>query len=207
MTKFKLSLTLLTGLCCLLILDGCKAKGKRNQEVLDILPEDGVYSLTEGKGGPYKDRINGYFEVQVPAGFRIRERRDKSEFTITDGSSHVGEVVPASFIQFISGEKAYIAVTARKTFTMIEHDFESVLNELPTKFTGIRVHRSRFVTIDGAKGGEVLASWRGQTMLMVKYKKYGLDHGISMNCSTTEAARLFPVFVAFLQSYRGLRSG
>lgn len=178
---------------------------KKRQKTPLGLPADGVYSTDAGTGGSYKDPINGYFEVQPPVGFRVRERRDKSKFTITSGSSHVGEVVPSSFIQFISPKKVYIAVTARKTFTTIEHDFEFVLNGLPKRFSGIRIHRSRFVTIDGVKGGEILASWHTQQMLMVKYKKHGLDHTITINCDAADFSKFQVEFLSFLRSYRSLQ--
>jgi predicted Zn finger-like uncharacterized protein len=170
------------------------------------LPTDGVYSTDAGSGGSYKDPINGFFVVQAPSGFEIKERLDKTKFVIHEGSSHVGETVPASFIQFIYANKTFIAVTARKTFTTIEHDFDAVLDGLPTKFSGIKIHRHRFVTIDGVKGGEVFASLRGQKLLMVKYKKYGLDHTITINCDDTDFPKFEDKFVAFLCSYRSLKS-
>jgi hypothetical protein len=170
------------------------------------LPEDGIYSNPQGSGGNYKDPINGFFVVQAPAGFEIKERLDKTKFVINEGSSHIGETVPSSFIQFIYANKTFVAVTARKTFTTIEHDFDTVLDELPKKFSGIKIHRHRFVTIDGVKGGEVFASLRGQKLLMVKYKKYGLDHAITINCDDADFPKFEDKFVAFLRSYRSLKS-
>jgi len=173
---------------------------------IDYLPQDGVYSASQGKGGSYKDPINGFFVVQAPAGFEIKKRLDKTKFVINEGSSHVGETVPQSFIQFIYANKIFIAVIARKTFTTIEHDFDAALDGLPKKFSGIKIHRDRFVTIDGVKGGEVLASWRGQKLLIVKYKKYGLDHAITVNCDEGDFPKFEDKFVAFLRSYRSLES-
>jgi ankyrin repeat protein len=176
------------------------------QKTIEDLPTDGVYSKDVGSGGSYKDPINGFFVVQAPAGFEIKERLDKTKFVINEGSSHVGETVPSSFIQFIYANKTFVAVTARKTFTTIEHDFDAILDGLPKKFPGIKIHRHRFVTIDGVKGGEVFASLRGQKLLMVKYKKYGLDHSITINCDDADFPKFKDKFVAFLRSYRSLNS-
>jgi hypothetical protein len=170
------------------------------------LPADGVYSKDAGRGGSYKDPINGFFVVQAPAGFEIKERFDKTKFVINEGSSHIGETVPASFIQFVYANKTFIAVTARKTFTTIEHDFDAVLDGLPKKFPGIKIDSTRFITIDGVKGGEILASLSGQKLLMVKYKKYGLDHSININCDEADFPKFEDKFVAFLRSYRSLKS-
>jgi len=179
---------------------------EKDLNAIDYLPQDGVYSARQGKGGSYQDPINGYFEVQPPAGFKIKERRDKGEYTITDGSSHVGEVVPRSFIQFIfPKEKAFIAVNARKTFVTIERDFEFLLKGFPRRFPGIKIHRSRFVTIDGVKGMEVFASWHREQMLIVKYKKYGLDHAITINCDVADFPKFQESFLSFLRSYRSLK--
>lgn len=178
---------------------------RQEKSSVGSLPEDGIYSAPQGTGGSYKDPINGYFEVQPPAGFRIRERRDKSKFTITSGSPHVGEVVPQSFIQFIfPKEKAFIAVITRKTFVTIEQDFEFLLKGFPRRFPGIKINRSRFVTIDGVKGIEVFASWRGQKLFIVKYKKHGLDHSITINCDIADFPKFQDEFLAFLRSYHSI---
>jgi hypothetical protein len=170
----------------------------------NTLPSDAIYSNSRGSGGNYKDSINGYFEVQPPTGFQIREIREKNKFTIEAGSSHIGEVVPKSFIQFVYEEKGFIAVIARKTFNTIEEDFEVISNELPKKYPGVMIHSSRFVTIDEAKGWEVFASWHGQKFLVVKYKKYGLDHTITINCDDADFPKFEDKFIAFLRSYRSL---
>lgn len=177
---------------------------RQEKSSVGLLPEDGIYSDPQGSGGSYEDPINGFFVVQAPSGFKIKKRLDKTKFLIKEGSSHVGEIVPQSFIQFIYANKVFVAVTARKTFTTIEHDFDVVLEGLPKRFSGIKIERHRFVTIDGVKGGEALASWRGQKLLMVKYKKHGLDHSITINCDVAGFPKFEDEFVAFLRSYRSL---
>jgi len=187
-----------------------KTKQRISQKVLDpskvdVLPTDGVYSESSGSGGNYRDPMNDYFEVQQPAEFSgVRVRRDKSKVTIMAGSDHVGEVVPASFITFYKSPKNAITVIARKTFTRIEDDFEQVLEDFLNKLPGAKIHRSRFIIIDGVKGAEIYATFRGHKILSIKYKKYGLDHTISIACSIGDFQEYQYTFVNFLRSYRGL---
>jgi hypothetical protein len=184
-------------------------KPSRTKAILLInsLPADGIYNDPNSRGN-YKDPVNGYFEVQPPVGFQIKERRDKSKFTVTAGSSHVGEIVPQSFIQFIStNKKAFIVIIARKTFVTIEQDFESLLANFPKKFPGIKISRSRVITIDGVKGIEIIGSLRGQKLFAVKYKKHGLDHSITMNCDIADFQNLENEITKLLCSYRSLNPG
>jgi hypothetical protein len=167
-----------------------------------ILPHDGVYSQPAGAGGSYRDPMNGYFEAQPPSGWQIIEKRDKGTFTFGPESTQPGRVAPRSWIVFRKAG-AEIGVIARESFSTIERDFELVVKGYRERF-GATVERNRFVTIDGAKGGEIVGSIKGMHILLVKYKKNGLDHAITMTCPAGEAASIFPEFERFLRSYRGL---
>jgi len=167
-----------------------------------ILPQDGVYSQPAGAGGSYHDPMNGYFEAQPPVGWQIIEKRDKGTFTFGPESPQLGRVAPRSWIVF-GKDGAEIGVIARESFSTIEQDFEVVGKGYRERF-GATVERSRFVMIDGAKGGEIVGSIKGMCVLLVKYKKNGLDHAITMTCPAGEVAGVFPEFERFLRSYRGL---
>ena len=71
---------------------------------------------------------------------------------------------------------------------------------------GAEIRTERFVTIDGTKGAEVCAVAGGYRLLLVKYKKHGLDHAITMSCSPADFPKHQKEFTDFLRSYRSLES-
>jgi predicted Zn finger-like uncharacterized protein len=163
------------------------------------LPTDGVYSKDAGSGGSYKDSIHGFFEVEPPKGFKIVEDRNKTTTTLDDGT-----LVSCSRIAFQS-DNARIAVVTRKTFKgTIEEDLKVVLYNY--RSAGAKIATERFVTIDGSKGAEVGAVAGGYRLLLVKYKKHGLDHAITMSCSPADFPKHQKEFTDFLRSYRSLES-
>jgi len=170
------------------------------QKVIKILPDDGVYSDPVGAGGEYQDPIHGFFSVTTPSGFRITEKRDKSTFEVVEGP-FAGETVRRSWVQFRSGDLD-IGVIARETATSLEEDFRIVVEGL--RKAGVKIYRERFVTIDGAKGGELLGSIKGIMMLTVKYKKDGLDHAITITAPERKFGDNSEIFMDFLRSYRSL---
>jgi hypothetical protein len=172
------------------------------ESAIALLPQDGIYSQTAGTGGNYRDPMNRYFEVQPPAGWQIVEKRDKGTFTFGPDSTQPGRVVPRSWIIFRK-DGAEVGVIARESFSSIEQDFDLVVKGF-REGAGAMVERSRFVTIDGAKGGELVSSVKGVRLLAVKYKKNGLDHAITMTCPASDVPKVFPVFDQFLRSYRSL---
>jgi TPR repeat protein len=163
------------------------------------LPTDGVYSKDAGSGGSYKDSIHGFFEVEPPKGFKIVENRDKTTSILDDGT-----VVPCSRINFQS-DSARIAVVARKTFKgTIEEDLKVVIHNY--RSAGAEIITERFITIDGTKGAEVGSIAGGYRLLLVKYKKHGLDHAITMSCSPADFPKHQKEFTDFLRSYHSLKS-
>lgn len=169
-----------------------------------MVAQGGVYSETRGTGGDYRDPMNGYFQVQPPADWQIVEKRDKGTFTFGLESAHPGRVAPRSWIVF-RRDHAEIGVIARESYRSIEEDFPLVLKGYRERFGG-NVKDSRFITIDGVKGGEVLASIKGMQVLLVKYKKNGLDHAITMTCPLSDSRKFAPEFEQFLRSYRSLNN-
>jgi TPR repeat protein len=171
---------------------------KRQQKIAEGLPIDGVYSKDIGSGGSYKDPVHGFFEVKPPQGFKIVEQRDRTTTRLDNGT-----VVPYSRIRFQS-DKARIAVVTRKAFKgTIEEDSKIVVNNLRSAGAGIATER--FVIIDGSKGIEVDAIAAGYRLLLVKYKKHGLDHAMTMSCSPADFLNYQNVFTDFLSSYRSLK--
>lgn len=166
------------------------------------LPEDGVYSAVQGSGGRYRDPIHGFFELQPPAGFEVIERREKSQLAITVGP-HAGRTVPRSWIAFRKGN-VEIAVISRTTFSPFAGDFQVVLTALREKLGSAAIDRHRFITIDGARGGEILATAQNMRILMIKYKKGTLDHAITITCPVAEFPEHASTFGGLLRSYRGL---
>jgi len=163
------------------------------------LPTDGVYSRDTGSGGSYKDSIHGFFEVEPPKGFKIVEDRNRTTTTLDDGTS-----VPCSRITFQS-DNSKIAVITRKSFRgTIEEDIKVVLHNY--RSSGAMIGTERFVTIDGTKGAEIGAVAAGYRLLLVKYKKHGLDHAITMSCSPSDFTKHQKEFTDFLRSYRSLQS-
>lgn len=169
-----------------------------------MLPKDDVYSQPAGTGGNYRDPMNRYFEAQPPSGWQIVEKRDKGTFAFGPDSAQPGRVAPRSWIVF-RNDGAEIGVIARESFSTIEQDFELVVKGYRERF-GATVERSRFITIDGAKGGEIVGSVKGMRVLLVKYKKNGLDHAITMICPAGEVSKFFPEFERFVKSYRSLEA-
>jgi predicted Zn finger-like uncharacterized protein len=162
------------------------------------IPADGVYNSNAGSGGSYTDVIHGFFQVEPLKGFRIEEDRNRTTTRLDDGT-----VVPCSRIRFVSG-KARIGVVTRKSFRgTIDEDLEVVLRNL--RSAGGRIERTRFITVDGVKGAEVLSKAAGYQLLTIKYKKHGLDHAITMSCSPSDFSNYRPLFVSFLRSYRSLK--
>ncbi len=173
------------------------------QSVIGLLPADGIYTASAGSGGSYRDPIHGFFECEPPPGFKIRERRDKASLTIAAGNPRAGETIPRSWVELRRGD-FYVSVIARKTFaTTIEEDFEFVLKGLED--FGATIHRSRFVTVDGVKAGECLYSIRGMVVLLLKYKKNGLDHAFTVECPLGEFVGWHEELLAFLRSYTSLQ--
>jgi ankyrin repeat protein len=163
------------------------------------LPTDGVYSKDIGSGGRYKDTIHGFFEVEPPKGFKIVEDRNRTTTTLDDGTS-----VPCSRITFQS-DNAKIAVITRKFFRgTIEEDLKVVVYNY--RSAGAEIRTERFVMIDGTKGAEVGAIAGGYRLLLVKYKKHGMDHAITMSCSPADFPKHQKEFTDFLRSYRSLKS-
>jgi phage FluMu protein Com len=179
-----------------------KPSADASKAAVALLPQDGVYSQPQGTGGSYRDPMNGYFEAQPPAGWQIIEKRNRGTFTFGPESTQPGRTAPRSWIVFRKDE-AEIGAIARESFSTIKQDFELVVKGYRERF-GATVERSRFVTIDGAKGGEIVGSINGMHVLLVKFKKNGLDHAITMTCPLGEASKALPEFERFLRSYRGL---
>ena len=176
-----------------------KSTVKEQPQATADLPTDGVYSKDIGSGGSYKDPIHGFFEVELPKGFKIEENRERSTITLDDGS-----IVPCSRIKFKS-DKATIAVIIRKTFKgTIEEDSAVMVRNI--RSTGAKIVSERFVTIDGSKGFEAGVFGGGYRLLLVKYKKHELDHAITISCSPDDFSSLQKEFTDFLCSYRSLKS-
>lgn len=157
-----------------------------------------------GTGGEYRDPMNQYFEVQPPVGWQIVEKRDKGTFTFGPGSAYPGRVIARTWITFRNG-RASIGVIARESTSTIEEDFPFVLKEYRKRFGG-NVRRTGFISIDGVKGAQIIASAKGIQVLLVKYKKHGLDHAITMTCPRPDSHQFAPEFERFLRSYRSLDS-
>lgn len=170
---------------------------------LAALPKVGSYSDPIGSGGRYRDAIYGFFEVEPPAGYEIVEKRDKAKFTTGPDSPRPGQLVSRSWVVFRRG-KVEIAAIARETFSSFEHDWAVVEQESRERFKGIDIQRIRFVKIDGQKGGEMVASYAGMQLVILKYKKHGLDHAITITCPAGEFSECQGAVLAFLRSYRSV---
>lgn len=143
--------------------------------------------------------VHGFFEVEPPKGFKIVEQRNRTTTRLDNGT-----VVPCSRIRFQS-DNAIIAVVTRKAFHgTIEEDLKVVLQKY--RSVGAKIESTRFVTIDGIKGAEVRAIASGYRLMLVKYKKHGLDHAITKSCSPADFSKLQKEFADFLRSYRSLQS-
>lgn len=163
------------------------------------LPENGIYSATAGSGGSYTEPIHSFFSVDPPKGYSIGADRNHTTTRLDNGT-----VVPRSRIHFSSG-RASIEVVTRKTFRgTIDDDLQVVLRNY--RSAGVRIERTRFVTIDGVRGAEVLAREGNYQLILVKYKKHGLDHAITMRYHPPrKLSRSKGEFVSFLRSYRSLK--
>ena len=202
MMKWKMNIVFLAVLSGSLLLTGCKGE-KKDLNVIDNLPQDGIYSKTEGTGGSYKDPIHGFFIVEPPAGFKIVERRDKTTITVQPDRPHAGEKLPRSWIQFKRGGTEIGAIT-RKTYTEdIETDFDFVIKQMKNK--GAKVLLTRYVTIDGVKGGEYIVKVKDFQFHGIKYKKHGLDHSLSLGGTPRDYSRYQKEFLDFARSYRSLK--
>jgi len=176
--------------------------------VLESLPKNGAYSAFIGRA-PYHDPIHGFFQVQVPEGFQIHERRDKTTVTTGPDSPRPGVVLQRSWIDFNNHDRANICAIARRTLGgTIEEDIDFVKQEMRERFPETVFVRTRFVQIDGAKGVEVVSLCKGLYVILVKYKKHGLDHAITITCPVEAFSYSLnnqTAFVAFLCSYRSLK--
>ena len=198
MTKAKSILIFMFMIEASLVLSGCKDDGKTSN-VIENLPDDGVYSATEGGGGSYKDRIHGFFSVEPPPGFKIKERLDKTTIPFEGGFP----LLPRSWVDFKRGG-ATIGAIARKTYEQdVEKDFDFVKNEL--KGRGAKVLLDRYVTIDGVKGGEYIVEVSGSQFHGIKYIKHGLDHSLSLGGSPRDYRRYQKDFLDFVRSYRSIK--
>lgn len=186
-------------LCNLLVFTSCK----KAPNVIDNLPQNGVYSNVEGMGGSYKDPIHGFFVVEPPVGFEIVERRDKKTVTIETGRPRAGEEVPRSWIQF-NKSNVEIGAIARQTWTDFDTDFKFVMDSFENK--GAKIQFKRYITIDGVKGGEYIVEISGIMFHGIKYKKHGLDHSLSLGGSPREYRRYQNEFLSFARSYRSIKS-
>ena len=164
-------------------------------------PADGVYSRHIGRGGEYTDAIHGFFQVQPPDGFRIREDRTRTTIAL-DGGPRRGSTVPCSRIRFSSGEAQIAAIVRRSYGGDIETDFQIVLRNY--RSAGARILRTRGVTIDGVSGREAVAEAAGSQVLLVKFKKHGLDHALTLSAPLSAFARYEGAFVDFLRSYKSI---
>jgi hypothetical protein len=182
-----------------------KAPGEQARPALAPVRSGGSHAQPAGSTGVYRDPMNRYFEVEPPAGWQIIEKRDKGTFTFGPDSPHPGRVAPRSWIVFRK-DRAEIGVIGRPSYSTIERDFDLVLNGYRERFSGM-IEKSGFITVDGAKGGELEGSIRGTHIQLVKYKKNGLDHAITMTCPAGETRKFLPAFQQFVKSYRSLGAG
>lgn len=201
MMKCRIRIIFLAILGCLMVFAGCKQNSAETYSI-DDLPQDGVYSETEGEGGSYKDPIHSFFVVEPPAGFIIEEKFDKATLTVQPGRPRAGEKIPRSWIQF-KHSNIQIGVIARETWGDLETDFNYTLDLFKAK--GAKIQMERYVTIDGVKGGESILTIQGMLFHSVKYKKYGLDHSISISGPLRDCQRYQKQFIDFLRAYRGLK--
>lgn len=172
--------------------------------VIDAVPSDGVYSETAGAGGSYEDPFHGFFVVEPPRGFKIEERRDKITIVIQPARPHAGEELPRSWVDFKRGG-ATIGAIARKTYEQdIEKDFDFVKDEYKSR--GARILLDRYVTIDGVKGGEYIIEVNGLWFHGIKYKKYGIDHSLTLGGRPREFRRFQKDFLFFARCYRSLEA-
>ncbi len=179
---------------------------EESESVLELLPKEGAYGAPIGRGAPYQDPIHGFFQVQVPEGFQIYERRDKATVTTGPDSPRPGVVLQRSWVDF-KHDKANICAIARRTLGgTIEEDIDFVKKEMRERFPEINFVRTRSVQIDGTNGAEVVSSCTGLHVILVRYKKHGLDHAIIITCPAGEFSRATykEALVAFLRSYRSL---
>jgi len=173
------------------------------ESILTALPADGVYSAKIGAGDSYQDPLHAFFSVILPAGWHADIRRDKTQFHFVTGD-HAGEVVRCSWIDF-RGPGIKITATARQSFSSLEEDIKLVKEGLQ-KQLGAIIYRSRFVTIDGVKGAEVIYSISKAKMdcLSIKYKKHGLDHAIMISWPAGSFTRHQQNVLCFLRSYKSI---
>ena len=171
--------------------------GRRQENLSQSLPADGIYSNPQGSGGSYKDPIHGFFEVEPPKRFKAKERRDKTTTRLDNGT-----YVPCSRVNFKSGDTQIGVVTRKSPRGTIDTDIEVVLRNY--KRVGAIVKKKRPIQIDGVKGYEVLSRIKDLQLLLVKYKKHGLDHAITISCSPADFSKLQNEFTDFLRSYRSI---
>lgn len=174
--------------------------GKQKVKPTDVLPQNGIYSESEGTGGNYQDPIHRFFQVKPPPGYAIKEKRDRT--TTLDGGSSRGKIVPCTRTDFKSGKNT-IGVVTRKTYHSVIEDNIKVV-ERNYRSAGVKIDRTRFITIDGVKGAEILAKAAPYQLLLIKYNKDGLDHAITISCSPRDFATFSEDFLPFLQSYRSV---
>jgi len=177
------------------------AERQNYHDIIAGLPADGIYSADAGSGGSYKDPIHGFFEVEPPNGFVIEEDRERTTIRLDNG-----QVVARSRISF-KADEVKIGVTARGDLqNVIDDDLEFVLQQY--RLAGVKIERTRFVTIDGVRGAEVLGKPADYYFLLIKYKKHSLDHSIVLTCyPASDFPKLFKgEFLPFLHSHRSLKS-
>ena len=167
-----------------------------------LLAHKAVYGDGPGKGGGYRDKVHGFFVVEPP-GERIVED-DAVPFMELIDEDEDKRTVECSRVAFGLGSGT-IRVVARRTFqdTVDDEVLNETLQLVQENFEDADIQAKRFVEIDGVRGAEVLVAVRGVQVHAVKYKKYRLDHAITLACPAADYASLSERFFAFLATYRG----
>lgn len=179
-----------------------KASKKVMTEILAGLPIDGAYSADAGTGGEYRDPIHGFFEVQPPLEAQISSNRENTTMKLPPGSPNSGKTVRCSRVKFEFHGNAVILVNARETFHPT-FDLEELVRGIGPKLDKGSLHKRR-ITIDGVDGVEVAGTASYNILHIVKYKKYGLDHTVTLECDWANRSGPTREFVRFLCSYRSL---
>lgn len=183
-----------------------KSRAKAHNKVVSLInsaiPKDGIYGKDESLGGEYIDPIHNFFTVQPPQDCEIKANKLEKTFKIPKGPN-AGKIVPVSRVLFFKDDYN-ILVKAGKTF-IPEADDDWLRESSYMKGCGTSF-RSRWITIDGAKGNEHIF-WAPKDFVthVVQYKKNSLKHIMVLVCKRKEFKEIEKEFQEFVKSYLGLR--
>jgi hypothetical protein len=179
-----------------------KKRDKVKVSLNERVPVEMDYSIGAGTGGDYRDPIHKFFEFQTPSGASVDANYEERTMKLPSDSPYSGEEVLCTRVHIQLDRDTDVSIRARESYlsTVDAKELKSSIN----KFGKGTFGDTRWITIDGVVGVEVIGKVSKKLVHVVKYKKYGLDHTIVFTCLWKKFSEPQKKFIKFLHSYRGL---